>query len=318
MRFVFTVEDLARTRFAISPIWELVHSLAAWRDPSTAALHLPFLRRLSGRLEGIALEPAVALIPPRGYSPDFVTPPPTGPLGDIEEDLRSLRATPEEQVRHDMELFATEYPGSRLARTWLADPLGELARFADTLEVYWERALAPVWPRIRAFLEADVAHRARRLAEGGPAGLFADLHPAVAFREERVDVTSVHDATIPLAGQGLLLMPSAFTWARPATIDMAPWQPTIGYPARGIATLWQEGAPVAEGLARVLGTTRAAVLAALEAPAATTELATRLSLSPATASHHLTALRDAGLIAGRREGRLVLYARTEAADALLA
>jgi hypothetical protein len=34
VRFVFSVEDLARTRFAISPMSELVLSLVAWGDPS--------------------------------------------------------------------------------------------------------------------------------------------------------------------------------------------------------------------------------------------------------------------------------------------
>src|SRR4051794_29818257 len=53
VRFAFSVEDLARTRFAISPMFELERSLLALRDPSTAALHVPFLRSLSGRLAGI-------------------------------------------------------------------------------------------------------------------------------------------------------------------------------------------------------------------------------------------------------------------------
>lgn len=44
VRFVFSVEDLALTRFAISPMWELVHSLVALRDQSHAALHVPWLR----------------------------------------------------------------------------------------------------------------------------------------------------------------------------------------------------------------------------------------------------------------------------------
>jgi DNA-binding transcriptional ArsR family regulator len=318
VRFVFTVEDLARTRFAISPMWELVRSLVALRDPSTAALHLPWLRSLSGRLGGIALEPAVALIPPRGYSPDFLTPPPAGPLGDIEEDLAALRATPLEQIRHDIGRFRFRHPPARVARAWLADPAREVALLAETMEAYWRAAVAPVWPRIRAFLEADIAHRARRLAEAGPEALFAGLHPAIAWSGERMEVGIGYDATIELAGRGLLLMPSAFTWARPATIDLAPWQPTVIYPARGIATLWEEGRRSPAALSRLLGATRAAVLADLEAPRSTTELARRLSLSPAGASHHLTALRDAGLVTSRRDGRSILYVRTATADALLA
>ena len=94
VRFVFSLEDLALTRFAISPMWELVHSLLALRDPSYAALHVPWLRSLSGRLQGLALEPAVALTPPRGYTPDFLLPAPTGPIGDLADDLIALRATP--------------------------------------------------------------------------------------------------------------------------------------------------------------------------------------------------------------------------------
>ena len=80
--------------------------------------------------------------------------------------------------------------------------------------------------------------------------------------------------------------------------------------------MWQRAPAVPDGLARLLGGSRAAMLADLAAPRSTAELAKRLSLSPATASHHLTALRDAGLVTGKREGRSVLYARTSLGDAL--
>ena len=113
VRFAFTVEDLARTRFAISPMWELVRSLVALRDPSHAALHVPWLRSLSGRLDGLALERAVVLIAPRGYTPDFLTPPPSGPLGSIADDLAALRATPAAQIRDEMELFGSQHPRER-------------------------------------------------------------------------------------------------------------------------------------------------------------------------------------------------------------
>jgi DNA-binding transcriptional ArsR family regulator len=316
VRYVFSVEDLARTRFAISPVWEAIRSLVALRDPSTAALHVPWLRSLSGRLGGIALEPVVALIPARGYFPDFLTPPPAGPLGRIEDDLAALRRTPVKQIRHDIELFRAEHPRTRIAHAWHEHPRREARRLADAVEAFWERAIEPAWPRIRAFLDADIAHRARQLAQGGPAELFADLHPGVAWADDHLDVTSDHDATVSLAGRGLVLMPSAFQWARPATTDLDPWQPTLIYPARGIATLWDKGAHAPDGLVRLLGATRATVLADLDAPRSTTDVAQRLSISPAGASHHLTTLRDAGLITARREGRTVLYVRTPTGDAL--
>jgi DNA-binding transcriptional ArsR family regulator len=98
--------------------------------------------------------------------------------------------------------------------------------------------------------------------------------------------------------------------------DRRPWLPGVIYPARGIATLWEQAPAAHEGLARLLGGSRAAMLADLAAPRSTVELARRVSLSPATASHHLAALRDGGLVTARREGRFVLYARTPLGDAL--
>lgn len=320
VRFVFSFEDLALTRFAISPMWELVHSLLALRDPSHAALHLPWLRSLSGRMQGLELERAVALSPPRGYTADFLLPVPTGPLGDIGDDLAALRATPVSQIRADMTLFAGQHRnGPRIAEPWLAHPRRELGRLADLLEAYWERAIAPMWPRLRAFLDADIAYRARLLASKGPEAVFGDIHANVEWHQPHLDVrVPVHDATFPLDGRGLLLLPSAFAASRPFVMDRAPWQPTLSYPARGIATLWEEGTPAPDALVRLLGSSRGGMLADLDAPRSTTELARRLSLSPATTSHHLTALRDAGLVSARRDGRSVLYARTELGDALAA
>jgi DNA-binding transcriptional ArsR family regulator len=98
----------------------------------------------------------------------------------------------------------------------------------------------------------------------------------------------------------------------------APWQPSVIYPPPGTAELW---APPArergQALAKLLGARRAQVLAALGTPASTLGLAQRLRASPAGVSAHLAALRDAGLANARREGRVVLYARTPLGDALL-
>ena len=153
-----------------------------------------------------------------------------------------------------MALFASQHPrGPEIAAPYLASPRREVRRLADVLEAYWARAIAPVWPRIRGFLEADIAYRARRLTTGGPAALFADLSPRVSWQQPDLDVqVPAHDATFDLDGRGLLLVPSAFA-ARPVVSDRAPWLPGVIYPARGIATLWEQAPAAPDGLARLIG-----------------------------------------------------------------
>lgn len=46
--FVLGVEDLADTRFALSPLGETVFSLRVLRDPGLSALHLPWRRSVLG------------------------------------------------------------------------------------------------------------------------------------------------------------------------------------------------------------------------------------------------------------------------------
>ena len=317
--FEFDLEDLARTRFAISPMWEVVSSLRLLRDPSRGALHLPWLEDVRLRLAGLDLGPALSLLPPDGYIPDFLTPPPTGPLATFEEELERMRGTATAQVRHDMSLLVDRRGPSPLQRPFVERPRWAVNRLTEALSEYWERALRPQWPRLHALLAADIHHRARRLTEGGPAALFADLHPDVQWRDGRLAVELAYDAEIPLAGRGLVMLPSAFRWEHPGVITQRPWQPTLFYPARGVATLWHPGALEGpQALARVLGRGRAAVLSALDAPRSTGDVAQRLGLTAGAVSQHVGALRDAGLVTSERHGRSVLHARTPVADALAA
>lgn len=95
-----------------------------------------------------------------------------------------------------------------------------------------------------------------------------------------------------------------------------PYQPTISYPARGIATLWEGAPPTSDALIALIGRTRAHLLIALAEPVSTTKLARQLSITPGAASQHLSVLLDAGLATRSRVGRLVLYRRTQSGDAL--
>jgi DNA-binding transcriptional ArsR family regulator len=292
-----------------------------FRSPSTAALHLPWLEEVRGQLADIDLLPLLALLPPEyGYIVDFITPPPGSPLMRIEDELEIIRRTPAHQVRKELEIFRTQH-GNRLPAVlepMVRNPRRELGRLVDAMATYWERAVEPHWPRILALLSADLRHRATRLTEEGPAGLFDDLHPTMSFEGEWLHIDQPWRGTVELRGEGLLLVPTVFSWERPSVIAVEPWQPTLIYPARGVALLWDSEREAAPGLAELMGQTRARILAGLDAPASTSELARRLGLTPGAVSQHLKVLAGAGLVARRRERRVVLYGRTATGDALTA
>jgi DNA-binding transcriptional ArsR family regulator len=113
-----------------------------------------------------------------------------------------------------------------------------------------------------------------------------------------------------------LFVPSVFVWPLVAFMHEPPWQPTLIYPARGTAVLWEPCRPAPEALAALMGSRRAAILVALEAPQTTTDLARALGVLPGSVSTHLAVLHDAGLITRARVGRVVLYARSTAGELL--
>lgn len=316
----FTAHDLARTRFATSPLQEVVASIRVLKEPANHIVHQPWVSEMRPLLResGLDFMPLADLVPiPSWYIPDFLTPPSVTPMPDFAEQLTTLRKTPPEQVRADLDhLVDARSPWVESLRD---DPAGGLARLADVIAAYWELAIAPYWPRISALQQGDVHYRARRIADGGAARLFQDLASIVRWRDDTLYVAHPrYSGSIALEGKGLLLIPSVFVWPSVFSSTIPPWQPTLTYPARGVGALWERRNPPTIGaLAAVLGRSRALLLTELVAPASTTELAHRTRLAPGSVSEHLTALRTAGLVTACRSGRFVLYARTPAAEALV-
>jgi DNA-binding transcriptional ArsR family regulator len=314
----FGRDDLLRTRFAVSPLFELAASLRALRDPGGHSVHLPWAREARARLAGLDYSLLDALHPSGPYAPDFVAPPPQTPLPVFEEELARVRATPPERARLEVgwTFVGREVPA--VARPLLDDPASALPGLVDLMAEYWARALEPVWDLIRAVLEADIRQRARHLAGGGALELFAGLHPDVRWHDGALLVDRRHEATVELAGRGLQLVPAAFGWPEVGAMFDPPWQPALIYPPRGVGDLWAPARESAEALGELVGRRRASILVALGAEATTTELSRRLAASPAGVSEHLGVLRRAGLVRARREGRAVLYSRTAAGDVLTA
>ena len=310
---------LAHVRFAISPLVEVRRSRRLLDDPGAGALHLPWVVEALKVTADLDLSLLRALDPTGVYTPDFVSPPPDTPLAEFEDELAAVAATPPEQARAEVERsYRRKPPLPAVLEPFVADPAAGVAEVVALLRAYWERALAPHWPRIRALLEGDVLHRAREMADGGAERLFADVDPTVSWADGILSIDKRAQQSVDLEERGLLFVPSVFAWPDVVLVTDPKWQPTIVYPARGVGTLWEPGRPAApDALAALLGRVRAGVLAALDRPRSTTDLAQALGVSAGGVSQHLSVLREAGLVHGHRVGRVVLYLRSPAGDGLV-
>lgn len=328
-----TAADLGRVRFAASPLWETVTSLRTLGAARPGRhLHRAWCDRVPGRLAGRLrdddLELLTALVRPAGYIPDFLVPSPPRRAVPFDEALGQVAAADPEVVARELAHLAGHRVaqqgagGARrreLLQALVERPDAGIGPVTDALAAYHRAAIAPDWSRIEALLHDDVAYRLQALADGGVDRMMRDLHPSVAFTGGTLTVVKYYEGHADLGGRGLLLVPCAFAWPDVVVRTAAPGVPTISYSPRGLGRLWErQPASGDAALSDVLGRTRAALLTQLDLPMSTTQAATQLALSAPTLSVHLQALRAAGLVGSRRDGRQVLYARTELGDRLLA
>ncbi|MEU8972383.1 metalloregulator ArsR/SmtB family transcription factor [Streptomyces monashensis] len=321
--FRLGVDDLADTRFAISPLGELMESLRVLRAPALHPLHGRWRRTVLTELAPADLPLLSALVGPTLALPDFLTPRPAVHAPTLEEELAVVRATPPDVVRRD--LLAAHAPRPLPAALRWAGAAGDapvlelLGRIVELLLRYWRTALLPYWPRIRLVLEADITHRAGQLATGGARSLFAGLHPNLGWRGGVLSVDKmIGRHAVDGAGRGLRLVPSVFAH-KPAPPISPDAPPMLAYPGRGTATLWEpEPDPDASALTALLGAPRTTVLRLLAEPLPTVELARRLGVTPSAVSQHLRILAATGLVTRARDGRRVLYRRSASAERLVA
>ncbi|NKZ02987.1 ArsR/SmtB family transcription factor [Actinomadura latina] len=312
--FGLGVEDLADTRFALSPLTETVLSLRVLREPGLQALHLPWRRSALARLDPRDVRSLTSLVGARLAMPDFLAPRPATFAPVFEDELSVVRRTPPEIVRRDMEAaLVRDAPADDAAAAEVRDAA------CDLLRRHWRTAVEPVWPQMRLVLEADMTYRARRLAMGGARLLFADMHPNLRWEDGVLYIDKmIGRHHVAASGRGLLLMPAVFVH-KPAPPVHPGEPPSLAYPSRGVATLWTPPpAPDATALASLLGARRAALLDMLGEPLPTVGVARRLNVTPSAVSQHLRVLHAAGLLTRTRDGRHVLYRRSPLGDRLTA
>ena len=320
-------EDLTMSRFALSPLWELTQALrllpGGSRQPDEPVLR-PWLLRARDRYRALARETDLSVIralSPPGWGADFLAPVPASVHTTIGDLLDQVRSTPADQARREVAAALARQPrvDPRIERILTGDRVAGYV--ADVLAAAWRALLEPEWRTLRAILERDVVYRAGQLASKGWAAALTDLHADLSWQQGRIELSRwATDDDADLGGRGLLFIPSVFIWPRLALSLDPPWPPALIYPARGVSALWEQPGQTGPGTAlhRLLGTSRAAILLALEDPASTTQLAATLGQSLGGIGDHLAVLREAGLVARARSGRSVLYRRTPVGDALAA
>jgi DNA-binding transcriptional ArsR family regulator len=331
LRIFFTTDDVARTRLAPAPdpLWESVLSLhilgsrqadaayGDWRHAATDDLRasgvMPHLRTL------------VALNPPTGYFPDFLTP--AAGLDGLSSGLAAIADTPRDMLRRDIATLAEE---RQLPPDVMELAFGDgraMRRLADAIRAYYDIALAPIWSRVEAVVEGDRIRRVRAVAGQGTEGLLESLRPSMRWQaggaqtpepfhgELQVDYPLQRE--LHLDGRGLLLLPSYFCWRYPVTLLDPALPPVLVYPAQRADARTGDVETNRVALAALLGGTRAAALAAIGVGCSTTDLARRVGVSTAAASQHATILRNAGLITSQRERNLMMHSITTLGAAVL-
>lgn len=313
LTYLLAPEDLGQIRFAVSPATEAALSLRALRDPSRFPLQLPWVRKVQNRLADLDWEVLSCLMNDRMGSPDFLTPPLSGPLATYAADLEIIARTDPAEAERQLVAVNGRLPAV------LAGP-DSLDRIVTAMERYWRIMLEPCWPRMRTILEADVAYRGRVITQDGTAAMLNDLAPTIDYAHGRLraDQVSNPDREESVAGRGLILFPTMFGPGAVIPFDLG-HHPELGYPARGQGTLWaMRVRPTSSDVGRLIGHERLRILTLMRhRPRSTSDLAIELAVTPSAVNQHLQLLRRTGLADSYRVGRQVFYQPSDLATILI-
>jgi DNA-binding transcriptional ArsR family regulator len=320
------VADLAATRFAISPLTETSRAMLLLSRSSPAAVNLPWVRWARAKLDLRPLRlPRTWPLIVNGLHvyPEFLNPAPAVREPSLDDELDRVRASPVEAVRASLRRVFGDHPWPDSATELFQRPGESLAEITAELAECHERLVLPHWERIRPVLEADIAYRSQLLAGGGARSLFSDLHPDLRWSRGTLTINDTDGgpvvSRVMLGPDGVVLMPSVFNWPLVSYSKATSSQTVLLYPARGAATVWEDGpCGLASGaVGELLGATRARLLDALRSPATTSALALRFGVTPSAISQHLAVLYRGGLVDRERSGRRVRYQASALGLALL-
>ncbi|AEV81437.1 ArsR family transcriptional regulator [Actinoplanes sp. SE50] len=306
-------EALRASRFALSPLAETFSRLVVLRREQDGGRPGAQARALAGWLADDPFAAGlVRLISATKYLPDFVAIPPTSMTTRIEDELAEMRALLPDAAARATIAESGRYAWKTNDLQW-ADVDGVTTRAAAVFARIWEWFVEPDWPRRRAVMERDIRHRAGVLATRGWRDALSGMGKIRWAAPDAIFFSLQTYADLNVGEHGLVLVPHTGTVGQ--WMCEAPPRLALVYPARGALA---EVRAATGGVARLIGGGRARVLGALADASTPSQLAALLGVSLGTVSGHLAALRDAGVVVGRRSGRAVYYERTPLGDDLAA
>lgn len=339
LRIQLTVDSLGRSRFAVSPVHEVLGTLRLRERHPAPHARTWFLRakdRMPARLRGV-LEALVPVDHP--YCPDFLSPAPT-PGESVEDLVERIAGTPAEVVEHHLDVglrgrmardeVVAMFPSADDYERWrrpvpaaLEDllthgPRAVAAVAAEAIGAFFDVAVREDWRDVRSVLDADIRRRSDLSAARGAVAMLESLGPGLSWHESGISLARDYEGIVDWAHDGLLLVPTS---AHVGPVQIAaerPLTPMVFYRADAIARLWgRRASDPARAVADLIGDTRAALLVALTDPRSTSELSRELHWTEPTVSYHLRILLAGRLVDRDRRGRRVLYQRTALGSSLL-
>lgn len=310
-RIHFGCADLARTTIAREPdpLWEVLLGLHMLQTEDEPAVFGPWRQRARARLTAVERE-LLALAPPEGYSPDFLTP--AAASEGLDAGLAAVSATPAERLRADLSRLADEVRLPRWTRRLAAGDPAVLKKVVHGLRHFHRTKIAPQLPSMSATIARDVTLHSDTVTSGGFETLVANLHPTLRWTAPVLSIAMPYlDRDQHLRGRGLRLVPSFFCWRYPIMLCDPALPPVLVYPVRHEPSWSDPVVPTGNperALADLLGRTRAVVLRSISVGAcSTSELAERAGISLASASEHARVLHRGGLVTTRRAGSAVRH-----------
>ena len=322
LRIHFTARDLSRVRIAAAPdpLWNSLsmHVLRLRNsEPWLAEWKSGLLRLLEPHHElrrEVALP--LALNPPLGYFPDFLTP--TEGLQGFETGLDAVLSTPHQRIRREMAAFGSAHPSLGGLAAGVGTATAQRVReLGKGLRSYHEIALQPIWDRVRSAFDADRALRARCLSDGGVGALLDTLN------WPRCSATA-YWRSLPTSPRGISTSTAAACCSyRPiSSVATSRWcladpqlTPVLIYPMSRDVRMAVERRTVQ--LSTLLGRTRATVLELAADGTTTGGMAVSLGVSAAAVSQHVGVLRKGGLVVSVRDRNRVHHGLTPLGRALL-